>query len=421
MHIMLDKQRLLTEEERERKELEKSVDKYLVAQQKEKNLRHPKWLFIINTLPLLVLFALLFSTNDINEYYWKPLELVLGVLALLNLAYVVYLTLKKQNVAVWYALILFIVIPLICLYGWGPRYYTVVPMPSFIPKLMISRNLSGSIYISTFLMPTFAYALFILIAHFTPQPKEYNEKGNFVNAIIAFFIAGVLAVIPSFLLWKSDSTLSVTNVFEFLSFVVGLAYVFFVVRGFFILATKKVEVWHKHKLAFKMLITVVLPLMGLLVNGQTFRTFGDSSGLFGDFKTHWFYIIAIVNGFLLCLPNPENRNYRILLFIGRSITFSYTSYFFLMFISVFPLSIIAIMAFGMGFLMLTPLMLFAIHANELSEDFEYLKKLFSKKLVIGISVLCFLVIPALVIASRIYFTSFINYSKVTAKSIMNGN
>ena len=46
--------------------------------------------------------------------------------------------------------------------------------------------------------------------------------------------------------------------------------------------------------------------------------------------------------------------------------------------------------------MLTPLLLFVIHINELSKDYTYLKTLFSKKLIIGISALGFLTIPAFI-------------------------
>ena len=140
------------------------------------------------------------------------------------------------------------------------------------------------------------------------------------------------------------------------------------------------------------------PLIGLAVNnGHLFNNFGSSgSGIFGDFNNAWFYILAIVNGIMVCLPNLDNRIYRLLLFIGRSVTFAYTFYFFLVFLPFLPLSVIAIIAIGTGFLMLTPLLLFVIHINELSKDFTYLKIQFSKKLIIGISLLGFFVIPSFI-------------------------
>src|SRR5690606_37013018 len=89
-------------------------------------------------------------------------------------------------------------------------------------------------------------------------------------------------------------------------------------------------------------------------------------------------------------------------------TFVYTFYFFLVFLPFLPLSVVAIIAVGTGFLMLTPLLLFVIHINELSKDFTFLKTLFSKKLITGISVLGFLVIPILITATYLKDKSVLN-------------
>ena len=78
-----------------------------------RNLLNPKWLFIINTLPLVVLFFLFFGQFNIIKalleensiQLWKSFGLSLGIIGLLNFAYAVYLTLKKENVSVWFGLI----------------------------------------------------------------------------------------------------------------------------------------------------------------------------------------------------------------------------------------------------------------------------------------------------------------------------
>jgi hypothetical protein len=95
-------------------------------------------------------------------------------------------------------------------------------------------------------------------------------------------------------------------------------------------------------------------------------------------------------------------------FIGRSVTFAYTFYFFLVFLPFLPLSVVAIIAIGTGFLMLTPLLLFVIHINELSKDFTYLTKQISEKIIIGISLLSFLVIPAFITTTYLKDKSVLN-------------
>lgn len=377
-----------------------------------RNLLNPKWLFVINTLPLVVLFFLFFGQfniiktllEDSSIQLWKSFGLSLGLLGLLNFAYAVYLTLKKKNVSVWFGLIaLLCYIPFIYLYG----YHLDKIIPFSIPQWMVSGNIF--LYVGTFLMPTLAYSLFVLVSHFTPESKEHKAWMNFLIAI-GIPIAGYLFTQIILPLWQPfDRDFSV-HAMVILVITATLVFLFFLIRSVFILATKKAEVWQKYQLAWKIPIAIVLPLIGLAVNnGHLFNNFGPSdSGIFGDFNNAWFYILAAVNGILVCLPNLENKLYRLLVFIGRSVTFAYTFYFFLVFLPFLPLSVIAIIAIGTGFLMLTPLLLFVIHINGLSKDFTYLKTQLSKKLIIGISLLSFLVIPA-----------FITITYLKDKSVLN--
>ena len=377
-----------------------------------RNLLNPKWLFIINTLPLVVLYFLFFGQFNIIKtlldensiQLWKSFGFSLGIIGVLNFVYAVYLTLKQQNVSVWYGLLaLLCYIPFIYLYG----YHLDKIIPFSIPQWMVSGNIF--LYVGTFLMPTLAYSLFILVSHFTPENKEHKAWVNFLIAI-GIPIAGYLfsqIILP---LWQRVEGEFYIHTFVVLVIAATLVFLFFLIRGVFILATKKADAWQKYQLAWKIPIAIALPLIGLSVNnGHLFNNFGPSeSGIFGDFNSAWFYILAVLNGILICLPNLENKIYRLLLFIGRSVTFAYTFYFFLLFLPFLPLSVIAIIAIGTGFLMLTPLLLFVIHINELSKDFTHLKTLLSKKLIIGVSVLGFLIIPAFITAAYLKDKSVLN-------------
>ena len=369
-----------------------------------KNLLNPKWLFIINTLPIVVLFMLCYGQLEIiktllsedNIRLWKFFGLTLGIMGLLNFAYAGYLTFKKQNVSVWYGVIaLLLYISFIYLYG----HYLNEIIPFNVPQWMMSGNIF--LYVGTFLMPTLAYSLFILVVYLTPENKEHKAWGNFLIAI-AVPVAGYLfyQIILPLWLQHMDNKFN-EHVFLILIIAATLVFIFFLVRGVFILATKKSAVWQKYQLIWKIPVAVIFPLLGLLVNnGILYNGFMTSNtGIFGNFNNHWFYILAVVNGIMVCLPNLNNKLYRLLLFIGRSVTFAYTFYFFMVFLPFLPLSVIAIIAIGTGFLMLTPLLLFVIHINELSKDFAYLKTFFSKKLIIVIFLLGFFVIPAYITAT----------------------
>ncbi|MFB6343913.1 MSEP-CTERM sorting domain-containing protein [Saccharicrinis sp. FJH62] len=377
-----------------------------------RNLLNPKWLFILNTLPLVVLFILFFGQfniiktllDDNSIQLWKTFGLSLGILGLLNLSYTVYLTLKKKSISVWYGLIaLLCYIPYIYLYG----YHLDHIFPFSIPSWMLSGNIY--LFVGTFLMPTLVYSLFVLVSHFTPENREHKAWVNFLIAI-GIPVSGYLfsqIILP---LWQRVEGDFFIHTIVVLVIAATLAFLFFLIRGVFILASKKTEIWQKYQLAWKIPIALILPLLGLSVNnGYLFNSFGPGgSGIFGDFNNAWFYILAIVNAIMLCLPNLENKLYRLLVFIGRSITFAYTFYFFLVFLPFLPLSVVAIIVIGSGFLMLSPLLLFVIHINELSKDFTFLKTQISKKLIIGISILGILVIPAIITKTYLKDKSVLN-------------
>jgi hypothetical protein len=258
-------------------------------------------------------------------------------------------------------------------------------------------------------MPTLAYSLFVLVAHFTPETTEQKAWKNFLIAIIIpvswYLFSQIL--LP---LWKPvENNFGIHLLIIFI--IIGtLIFLFFLSRGVLIIATKKATAWQKYQLAWKIPISIVLPLIGLAVNnGHLFNNFsGNSSGIFGDFNSFWFYILALINGIFICLPNLDNKIYRTLLFTARSITFAYTVYFFLVFLPFLPLSIIAVVAIGTGFLMLAPLLLFVLHINEISKDFAYLKAYFSKNAIWVISLIGFLIIPIFITSSYLKDKAVLN-------------
>ena len=369
------------------------------------NLSNPKWLFVINTLPIAVLLFIFFGEFSIiesllkeeNISLWKSFIYVLVLLASLNFMYGVYLVIKKKKVSFYYAIAaLLCYIPFIYLYS----LYSDNIIPFSIPQWMLSADLT--LYVGTFIMPTLAYALFILVTTFTSAEKDHKAWKNFLIAIgvpIVWYIF-LQVVLP---LWKSTDSDYGFHVLLIALIIGTLIFLFFLIRGIFILSTKKSTTLKKYQYYWKIPIAIILPLIGLLVNnGLLFNSFGSSdSGIFGDFNSPWFYILALINGILICLPNLEKKKYRILLAIGRCITFAYTFYFFIVFLPFLPISVIAIIAVGTGFLMLTPLVLFIIHVNQLTKDIHFLKEYFSKKLIWCIAIVSFLVIPFFITASYI--------------------
>lgn len=345
-----------------------------------RNLLNPKWLFIVNTLPIIAFFILMAGDYTVirslldedNIGLWRSFALMLGILGGLNVAYAIYLLKSKRNVSVGYAviaLVLHIIFIYTCLYYWEDM------IPFTIPRWMTS---DGMLYVGTFLMPTLIYCIFVLVVRLTPAGTGKRQAIiSFGSVILIPIICYVFfqAIVP---LWDFYG-----NNFEHvgLVFIIAatLAFIFFLIRGVYILVVNKGKIKSKYQLLWKIPIALILPLVGLCVNNGILFVKGIRDvNIFGDFTSPWFYILAVLNGILICLPYLPRKGYRLFLFIGRSILFAYTFYFFLVFLPFTPLSIIAILFVGVGFLMLTPLLLFVLHVQELSADLRYLKAYYSK-------------------------------------------
>jgi hypothetical protein len=330
-----------------------------------------------------------------NITQWKTFGLTLGILGIFNFGYALWATIKRQNISVIYGyLALLCYIPFIYLFDLNLDKI----IPFTIPRWMFSG--SNFLYVGTFLMPTLAYSLFVLVVHYTPKITEHKA---WVNILIAIVIPAVWFIFSQIILplWRPvENNFSIHFLLIFI--IIGtLFFLFFLIRGVFILGTKKSYLFQRYQLIWKIPISIILPLLGLAVNNGFLFNFTNeyNPGVFGDFSNYWFYLLALINGILICLPNRDNKIYRIILFVGRSITFAYTFYFFMVFLPFLPLSIIAIAAIGVGFLLLAPLLLFVIHVHELSNDFSYLKDYFSKNLIRGLSIIGFFVIPFFITGS----------------------
>lgn len=357
-------------------------------------LNNPKWLFIVNTLPISILSFLFYGKYAIinsllekeNIYYWKTCGLLLAALWLLNLIHGVYLTFKKKTVSVLSAIITFFT-HLSFLVYYIDHSNDLIPFS--IPNWMISDD---SIMIAlTFLMPTLYYSLLIVAT------KKSSIKA--ANNPITNILAAISTPLISWILLKSLNFIG--DFFSLLLFCSSTAFFILTLsRGIYFIKSSKKNRWKDPSILFKVIICVVLPLIGLFFNNSigSGSFFSNNEGIIGNFSNVWFFILAVLNGILVCLPNSENKVYRLLTFIGRSITYCYTVYFFLVFLPLLPFSIIIIIVIGMGFLMLAPLMLFVIHTNTLSEDYIYLKSHYSKAVLNSILVFGFLIIPILISA-----------------------
>ncbi len=143
-----------------------------------------------------------------------------------------------------------------------------------------------------------------------------------------------------------------------------------------------------------LLFTLVFPLGGLILNHYIpFPT---------SFQEPIIYGLAIFNGFIVALPYPEGSWGRLVLFTLKAITFSFTLYFFIVFLPYLPLFIPAMILFGLGFLILAPTILIGLHSIELHRGWKILGTSFHPGLRTLILIIGFALLPTLwiSIASR---------------------
>lgn len=357
-----------------------------------RKLLNPKWLFLINTLPIVTLLFLEWSEYNIiksllNEdsiSLWKNFAITLIAFAIANAGYALIQIIHKKRIdAVYCIASLFIYTLYILTY----YYNSSDIIPFNIPDWMLSGNIF--MYIGAFLMPTLIHSLMSLVVMLTHHPKQ---ESAWKNAGIAIAIPALIYTMGVIItpLWNGGASSEFVFIGGFT--LTTILFLFFLLRFIYILISKK-KLYQKNELLWKIPITLVLPILGLLVNDYMF------SHIFGDFSSTWFYFITVLNATLLCIPAPKNIRLRLLLFGGRCITFVYTMYFFLVFLPMLPLSLVAVIIFGTGFLMLAPLVLFPVHINELAKDFDILKHSYKKGIVYLTAFAGLLVLPAITTVS----------------------
>lgn len=354
-----------------------------------KNLLNPKWLFLINTAPILVLIFISIGELSIiqslltpeNLKLWITFGILLSTILIGNILYAFILIIRNKQIQLIFGVVN-LVINILFIYCFN--FFSFDLLPNNIPDWMFSHEII--LYVGTFLMPTLAYSLLIVVLRLTSNTKKnsigFNSLLTILIPIIWFCFFQLIAP-----MWQSLSYKYETHFFVIISIVGVILFLFFLIRSIYILITQKNKNWKKFEPLWKIIFCLILPIVGLIINNDQF------DGLFGNFSNEWFYILAIVNGILICLPVQKGIKTNLIIFILRSTCFPFTLYFFLVFLPFLPLSVIAIVLIGTGFLMLSPLVLFLIHISELSKSFNSLNQNISKIKLRLISCISLLIIP----------------------------
>lgn len=366
-----------------------------------RNFINPRWIFLIHTLPVVFLLITLTAQLSVVEsmipgsskLLFYRFAAVLGLITLGNILYGIYAIRKRIKLSILYGVVNLLV-HISFLYVYALYYDNLIPVS--IPRWMFSQEIL--IYVGTFLMPTMAHSLMVIILN---VHNEYKADALWKNLIAGIAIPAGFYVFFNLLspLWRGYES-NAGRHFIIILFVLGtVLFIYFLVAALFIAFNNRFEQIKKLDIFLKILFVLLMPLLGLSVN-QGFvnlTSFSKQTGIFGNFGSIWFFIMAIFNGVLLCLPAYSERSYRTALYIAKCFSYSFTLYFFIVFLPFLPFSLIAIIAAGLGFLMLTPVFVFVLHTQSLSADFKYLTAWNKKPLLYLAGVIAFAIIPTIIL------------------------
>lgn len=364
-----------------------------------RNLLKAQWILVFNNLCLAIAGLLLYQhygvfktlLSEESLELWTDLSGILSTMFLLSLLSYLYFRLRKKTVNQLFAG-LNIIANVLIIYWY---YYHINRLiPSSIPNWMIPVNLE--FYLGTFLLPAILYSLVVMVVRNNSDVQ--SAKG--IRSILAAFLIplGVygfsLLVLPFFKYNLPERYAEHVVIISLMALTV--LFIYLVIRGLYILSQKKKEQLSKYDLLWKIPFALIFPVVGLLFNAGKLEFSGPGmAGIFGNFSSVWFYVLAVLNGILICIPRLKKPEWALMVFLLRMAGLAYVSYFMLVFLPYLPLSIIVVIVFGLGFLMLSPLILFIIQILEISKDFEFLRSHYSKRQLRSLGFLSFSLIPFL--------------------------
>jgi len=376
-----------------------------------KSINSPIWLLVLNTIPTIILFILGYNIwYVINSQLgasellvWKVYSFVLLVLTILVFLYSIWVLKNKEKITpIASGVILISYLVFFCFYSID----STPLVPRSIPRWMVAENIN--MLIGSLLMPTFIYTLVHLVVWFvsiTRATKPYVSF--FYMLIIPISVYLFIHVIAP--LWDVLDTGYGQHIYIIGFIILTVAFLFLLLTWIYRLAITKYSL-RLDSLGLRITLSVIMPILGLLINNGSLGigVFSSTSGVFGNFNSIWFYILTLSNALFFLMPDRDHVLYRLVRFIGRSVTYTFILYFVLVFLPYVPFSLPMILFFGLGLLMLTPLFLIVIQSKELFEEWHFLKEYYNQWLLGGLLVLGLVSIPLFITISNYQDRKMIN-------------
>ncbi len=357
---------------------------------------HPVGILLANSLPvalLLFLYGGMLSIvrpllNEESLHLWTMYGGAMIAMVALSTLYAVFTWRRRKKVHVLYAVLIFLCyVPL--LWGFMEHFRDLIPWE--IPQWMMPAD--AELFALRLLSIPLAHALFVLV---TASLREGDRGAPLRDILIAVAIPlasymFVQVIEP----WRLGIDFE-RHVWTVLFVALVITFLFFLFRGVMALVQRRSGTGKGVSVVITLLIALVFPLLGLAINNGLFDRWDDVDGIFGDLSHPGFYIVAVLNAAVLLWPSSSNPRVRLLQFVLRSMGYSYVLYFFVLFLPLLPISIVAIIAIGIGFLLLAPVLLFIVQSVQLYRDARFLATQRSRTSLVIMLLAAMLVLPAII-------------------------
>lgn len=357
---------------------------------------HPVGILVANSLPVALLLFLYGGMLSIvkpllgeeSVELWTMYGGAMIALVVLSTLYAAIAWRRQKNVSAVYAGLIFLAyVPL--LWGFMENYRDLVPWE--IPRWMMPED--AELFALRLLSIPLAHALFVLVTASLPEGTRGSPLRDILIAAAIPLACYVFVQVIEPWRWGIDFE---RHVWTVLFVTIVIAFLFFLFRSVLALIQRRSGTGKGVGVVVTLLIALVFPLLGLAINNGIFERWDDVNGVFGDLSHPAFYIIAVLNAAVILWPSSENPRVRLLQFVLRSAGFSYVLYFFVLFLPLLPISIVAIIAIGIGFLLLAPVLLFIVQSLLLFKDARFLAAHRSRTSLMAIMLGAMLVLPAII-------------------------
>ncbi len=324
--------------------------------------------------PLVILFVvilpqILFNIAMSNEIVSKNISIAIGIVnALIFLGYM-YIFLKNQIKKSDVSFVDYCIIT--CLGALQTFILVEFISKGFELYKFLNINISTNLLFQIIILLIILYGITGMYICKINSDKEYSITKEGILLVIIPIVSYI--VFNTVLRDRYDI---LDNYLSFFAIIIAYTILILAIRFCYVIFIKKKQSY----LILNTIIVLIIPLTGLALNSY----FGNAVA---DFSSIFFFVIPIIN--ILLLFEVKDTKKRMLLFFIKSITYSYTLYFFIVFIPLYPLSLFALIFYGIGILILGPLFLMVLHTFHLINEYLAMK---DKKL-IGIFISGFLIIP----------------------------